>query len=106
MAIDVTGINTSNINKIKQAIEDWAKAVDAANISVASKAVANAMKGSKQQAQVKALCQSCNSYANKLTATLKAYEARLDEVKTAYVKNDETSTAISDGVAAIKKLKS
>ena len=87
-SIHTTGINTKKINTMEQAIEDWARAIDAANISLASKSVANAMKGSKQQAQIKSLCQSCNAYTKTLTTTLRKYEAKLEEAKEEVVKSD------------------
>jgi hypothetical protein len=106
MADNVTGINTSKIAKMQTAIEDWAKAVDAAKITVSSKNVIAAIKGNTQEAQVKSLCQACDSYTNTLTAKLRAYKARLDEVKVAYQKNDADSTAISSVTSAVKNLKS
>lgn len=103
---DIKGINTAKISKMQKAIEDWAKAVDDAKITVSSKNVAKAIKGNTQAEQVKSLCQACDSYANTLTAKLRAYENRLTNIKTAYVKNDADSTAISGVTSEIKNLKS
>ena len=103
---DIKGFNTAKIQKMQDAIEEWAKAVDAAKITVSSKNVAKAIKGSTQAAQVKSLCQACDSYANTLTVKLRAYENRLNEVKSAYLKNDAESTAISSVTSAVKNLKS
>ena len=50
---DIKGINTAKIQKMQDAIEEWAKAVDAAKITVSSKNVAKAIKGSTQAEQVK-----------------------------------------------------
>lgn len=106
MAVDTTGINTAKLSAMQQAIEDWAKAVDAANITLASKSVTQAMKGSNQVSQIKKLCQACDSYTNTLTAKLRTYKNRLSDVKTAYAKNDTSSTAISTVSAEVKNLKS
>lgn len=106
MALDTIGINTEGIKKMQQAIEDWAKAVDAAKITVASKNITAALKGSTQVAQVKSLCQACDSYTNTLTKKLRDYEQRLTEVSVAYKKNDTSSTTISSVTSAIKNLKS
>ncbi len=103
---DVKGINTAKIGSMKNAIEEWAKAVDRAKFTVSSKNVSKAIKGSTQASQVKSLCQACDSYANSLTAVLRKYEQRLDEVKAAYVKNDQTAAVISGTTSAIKNLKS
>ncbi len=106
MAVDVTGIDTGKISAMQNAIEEWAKAIDSKKISLSSKAViTNAIKGSTQVNEVKKLCQACDSYANTLTAKLRAYKERLTDVKAAYAKNDTSSTAISDVTAAIKNLK-
>ena len=106
MAVDTTGINTDKIPAMQNAIEAWAKAVDAAKITVASKNVTAAMKGSTQVDAVKKLCQACDSYTNTLTAKLRAYKNRLTEVQTAYKKNDTSSTSISSVTSAVKNLKS
>ena len=106
MADTITGINTAKITAMKTAIDDWAKAVDNKKITVASKEVTKALKGSTQEAAVKKLCQACDSYANTLTAKLRAYKTRLDEVKTAYEKNDTSSTAVSDVTAKVDSLRS
>ena len=106
MAVDVTGINTAKIGLMQQAIEDWAKAVDAAKITIASKNVTKALKGTTQETQVKSLCQACDSYTNTLTAKLRAYKTRLNDVKTAYAKNDQSSTAFSSVTSSVKNLKS
>ena len=106
MAVDTTGINNNKISAMQQAIEDWAKAVDAAKITLAAKNITNAMKGSTQVSEIKKLCQACDSYTNTLTAKLRAYKNRLSDVKTAYVKNDSSSTAISNVTGQIKNLKS
>lgn len=106
MADTITGINTSKISSIQNAIEDWAKAVDAAKITVSSKNVVAAIKGTTQEAQVKSLCQACDSYTNTLTSKLRAYKTRLTEVKAAYEKNDGSSTAISSVTSSVKNLKS
>lgn len=106
MADTVTGINTSKINAMQNAIEDWAKAIDAAKITVSSKNVVAAIKGSTQEAQVKSLCQACDSYTNTLTSKLRAYKNRLTDVKAAYAKNDESSTSISSVTSHVKNLKS
>ena len=103
---DVKGINTSKISEIQNAIEAWAKAVDAAKITIASKNATAAIKGSTQVNEVKKLCQACDSYANTLTAKLRAYKNRLNDVKAAYVKNDTSSTSISNVTASVKNLKS
>lgn len=103
---DTTGINTNKIEAMKTAIDDWAKAVEAAKITVSAKNVTKAIKGSSQEAAVKKLCQACDSYSNTLTNKLREYKTRLDEVKVAYEKNDADSTAISSVTSAIKNLKS
>ena len=103
---DVKGINTSKISEIQNAIEAWAKAVDAAKITIASKNATAAIKGSTQVNEVKKLCQACDSYAKTLTAKLRAYKNRLNDVKAAYVKNDTSSTSISNVTASVKNLKS
>lgn len=103
---NVVGINTAKITQMKTAISDWKKAIDDAKITATSKQVAAAIKGTTQQAQIKKLAQACDSYANTLTAVLKNYETRLDEVAAAYKANDQSSTAISDVTAAVKNLKS
>ena len=103
---DTTGINTNKIAAMQNAIEAWAKAVDAAKITVASKNVTAALKGTTQEAAVKKLCQACDSYTNTLTAKLRAYKTRLSDVKTAYQKNDTSSTSISSVTSAVKNLKS
>lgn len=106
MAVDTTGLNSAKIAAMKNAIEAWADAVDRAKITVSSKNVTKAIKGSTQQAQVKSLCQACDSYANSLTSKLRKYEQRLDEVRQAYVSNDNNATAISSVTSQIKNLKS
>ena len=106
MAIDTTGINTDKIGAMQQAIENWAKAVDAANITLAAKSVAQAMKGNNQVTQIKKLCQACDSYSNSLTSKLREYKNRLNDVKIAYAKNDADSTAVSSYVTNVNKLKS
>jgi len=103
---DTTGINTNKIAAMQNAIEAWAKAVDAAKITVASKNVTAALKGTTQEAAVKKLCQACDSYTNTLTAKLRAYKTRLSDVKTAYQKNDTSSTSISSVTSSVKNLKS
>ena len=106
MAADVTGINTNKIGAMKNAIEEWAKAVDAANITVTAKNVGVALKGNTQASAIQKLCQACDSYANTLTGKLREYEARLSEVEANYKKNDTSSTAISSVTSAVKNLKS
>ena len=106
MAVDVRGINTAKVGAMQSAITEWEKAVDAAKITQAAKNVTKAIKGSKAEASVKALCQACDSYANRLTDTLRAYNNRLAEVKAAYIKNDNDSTSINDVSNKIKNLKS
>ena len=103
---DTTGINTNKIAAMQNAIEAWAKAVDAAKITVASKNVTAALKGTTQEAAVKKLCQACDSYTNTLTAKLRAYKTRLSDVKAAYQKNDTSSTSISSVTSSVKNLKS
>ena len=104
--IDVTGINTNKIPAIQKAITDWKKAIDAANISLASKNVNAALKGSVQQNEIRKLAQSVDSYTKTLTTTLTDYNKALDTVKAAYVKNDSSSTSISNVTASINNLKS
>ena len=106
MATDTTGINTNNINAMKNAIENWAKAVDAAKITLSAKQIQTAVKGTTQAGEIKKLCQACDSYANTLTAKLREYERRLDDVKTAYVKNDASAKEFTQTASAIKNLKS
>ena len=106
MAIDVTGINTAKIGAMQQAIEDWAKAVDSAKITLASKNVTKAIKGSVQQAQVKKLCQACDSYTNTLTTKLRNYKNRLKVIGERYAYNDNDATAFSSATSAIKNLSS
>ena len=106
MAVDTTGINSNKINAMQQSIEDWAKAVEAAKITLQAKSVTNAMQGSTQVDNIKKLCQACDSYTTTLTTKLRDYKNRLSDVKTAYAKNDTSSTSISDVTAAIKSLKS
>ena len=106
MAVDTTGINTAKISAMQQAIEDWAKAIDAANITASSKNITSAMKGNTQVGEIKKLCQACDSYTNTLTAKLRAYKNRLSDVKTAYAKNDTSSTAVSNVTSSVKNLKS
>ena len=101
-----TGINTKKVSAMQQAIEDWANAIDAADITVSSKAITSAMKGSKQQAQIKKLCQQINSYVNTLTKELRSHEQELAQLAAGYAKNDSSSTAISNYTAAVKNLKS
>ena len=102
-AIQTTvGINTKNIPKMQQYIEDYANAIDAKKITVAAKNVTAALKGNSQVAAVKALCQACDSYANTLTSKLRAYKSRLTDVKAAYEKNDTSSTSISSVTSSIK----
>lgn len=103
---DIKGINTARIQKMQSAIEEWAKAVDNAKITVSSKNVAKAIKGNTQADQVKSLCQACDSYADSLTVKLRNYKNRLENIKKAYVKNDADSTAISSVTSEIKNLKS
>ena len=103
---DIKGINTARIQKMQSAIEEWAKAVDNAKITVSSKNVAKAIKGNTQADQVKSLCQACDSYADSLTVKLRNYKERLETIKKAYVKNDADSTAISSVTSEIKNLKS
>ena len=105
---DTTGINTANIGKMQNAIDTWAKEIEGKNVklAVSSKKVAKAVKGANQQAAIKKLCQACDSYAKTLTSQLKVYKGRLTDVKTAYEKNDTSSTAISDVTAQINNLKS
>ena len=103
---DTTGINTNKIAAMQNAIEAWAKAVEAAKITVAAKNVTAAIKGTTQEAEVKKLCQACDSYTNNLTTKLRAYKTRLSDVKTAYQKNDTSSTSISSVTSAVKNLKS
>lgn len=104
--VDSRGINTAKIPAMQQAITDWANAVDAAKITIASKNVTAALKGSVQQAEIKKLCQAVDSYTNTLTTKLRAYNSRLTDVKTAYEKNDSSSTSFSTTTSAIKNLKS
>ena len=104
--IDVTGINTNKIATIQTAITDWKKAIDAANISLASKNINAALKGSTQQNEIKKLAQAVDSYTKTLTTVLTEYNTALDSVKTAYVKNDTSSTSISSVTASINNLKS
>ena len=106
MAIDTTGINTNKIEAMKDSIETWAKAVDEANITTASKNITSALKGTQQVDALRKLCQACESYTKTLTKKLRDYESRLDEVKAAYEKNDTSSTSISSVKAAIDNLKS
>ena len=106
MAVDVTGIDTGKISAMQNAIEEWAKAIDSKKITISSKNATNAIKGTTQVAEIKKLCQACDSYPNTLTSKLRSYKNRLTEVKAAYAKNDQTSTAISDVTSAIKNLKS
>lgn len=106
MANDTRGINVNKIPAMQNAIEEWAKAVDAAKITVSAKNISVAMKGTTQAAQIKSLCQACDSYANTLTTKLRAYKNRLSDVKAAYVKNDQSSTAVSSVTSAVKNLKS
>lgn len=100
----VTGINTSSISKIQDAIEAYKKAIDNKKITTASKNVVKAIKGSSQEAQVKRLCQACDSHANTLTAFLNKYKTRLNDVRTAYAKNDTSSTSISNVTDKLKGL--
>lgn len=106
MAVDTTGINVAKIGAMKNAIEGWAKAVDDTKITVAAKNVTAALKGSNQQAEVKKLCMSCDSYTKLLTDKLRAYEKRLEDVKTAYENNDASATAFTNVKNQIDKLKS
>ena len=104
--VDARGINTNKIPAMKEAIDEWANAIEAAKITVSAKNITLAIKGTNQCAEIKKLCQACDSYANTLTSKLRAYKNRLDQVKMVYEKNDLNSTAISDITSSIKKLKS
>ena len=102
----VTGINTNNIGRMQQYIEDYARAIDAKNITAAAKNVCFAIKGNTRVGQVKALCQACDSRANTLTNKLRAYKNRLIEVQGAYTKQDQVSATVNNVANAIKNLKS
>ncbi len=103
----VTGINVAKIDEMKNAINAWKKAITNVDIVSTSKQIAQAVKGSKREQEVKSLCQSMTSYVNTLTNKLTQYNNRLTEVKNAYVKNDSaTSTAITNARTAVKSMKS
>ena len=106
MAVDTTGINSNKVSAMQQAIEDWAKAIEAAKITLAAKNVTQALQGSSQVDQVKRLCQACDSHTLTLTSKLRTYKNRLNDVKAAYTKNDTSSTAISTVSNQVKNLKS
>ncbi len=103
----VTGINVAKIGEIQNAINEWRKAITSVDIVSTSKQISAAVKGTKREAEIKSLCQSMTSYVNTLTTKLTAYNNRLNEVKSAYVKNDSTSsTALTNAKAAVKSMKS
>jgi len=103
----VTGINVSKIGEMQNAISAWKKAITSVEIVSTSKQIAQAVKGSKREAEVKSLCQSMTSYVNTLTNKLTRYNERLTEVKNAYAKNDSTtSAAIANTKSAVKSMKS
>lgn len=99
-----TGINTNSIPRIKQAIEEYIKLINAKNITLAAKNVNAALKGSAQQNAVRQFSMRCNSYADSLTSGLRAFETTLDTVKAKYMQNDASSTAITDVANKIRNL--
>lgn len=104
--VDVTGINLAKVAAMQQAIDEWAAAISAAKITNASKNVTVALKGTKQQQEIKSLCQAVESYSTSLTSKLREYNNRLTEVKAAYMNNDNSATSISTITSGIKNLKS
>ena len=104
---DITGINLDGIAKINSVIDNWVKEIRSVDTVSTAKQIASAIKGSKKEAEVKALCQSMTSYVQTLTTKLLAYKGRLNEVKNAYMKNDTTaSAALSSATQAVKSMKS
>lgn len=106
MASDLRGINANNVGKIKQAIDEWMKAVEACNFDNTTKDIAKAIKGSGQEAAFKKLCQSCASYRTQLTGYLRNYSDVLDTLKQQYVKNDSDSQEFTQVANQIKDLRS
>ena len=104
---DITGIDLAGIDKIQSKITAWVKEINSIDTVATAKQVANAVKGTKREGEIKALCQSMTSYVNTLTKQLTDYNNRLTQVKTNYKSNDATaSAALSNATSQVKSMKS
>ena len=103
----ITGLNPAGIPKIQNEINTWVKEIKAVDTVATTKQIANAVRGSKREAEIKALCMSMTSLVANLTNLLTTYNNRLNEVKQNYIKNDTAgSQAIASVTAAVKNMKS
>ena len=106
------GFTEENLKKMKSAITNWENAILGNNgkgsggvdVELTTKQIAAAVKGSAQQAKVKALCQSCNDKVKELIKTLDRYKTILEVIAGNYRDNDQNSTSISDYNQKVKDL--
>ena len=85
------GLNTKNIGKISKALTDYKKAITRIDFGATSKTVGIYAKGSASE---KAIVNSLNNVEKAMDKlvndSIKPFEDRISQLKTAYSKNDES----------------